>query len=338
MPSKFNDYVVNSSKKYDLEKYVTYTNLNSLNYCFSTNLNKSSEPISYFKAVKNPNWTEAMNNEIEALNRNNTWTVYDLHMRRKNSDNVFIILLVYVDDIMVTGNNLNEIEKFKQFRIPTVAAAGQKGRQFTTPCPLFKLIINDSKKTYNTTSATLIYAVMIQDRNISQGQPDLRRSTMNNEIEALNRNNTWTVYDLHVKRKVVGSKWLWKIKYKSTGEIKRYKARVVAKGFSQREGFDYLETFNHVVNMSTVMCIKVLDNKDGSCLSQRKYCLELLHEFGLLAAKHVDTPLPKNATLNHTKSYDAHLLVNVSNYQILVGVKTKTLASIIAAPTVISFP
>ncbi|GJR14992.1 ribonuclease H-like domain-containing protein [Tanacetum coccineum] len=54
-------------------------------------------------------------------------------------------------------------------------------------------------------------------------------------------------------------------------------------------------------------------------LNQRKYCLELLHEFDLLAAKHVDTPLPENATLNHTESDDDHLLVNVSNYQRLVG-------------------
>ncbi|GJU85880.1 ribonuclease H-like domain-containing protein [Tanacetum coccineum] len=83
MPAKFNDYVVNSSKKYGLEKYVTYTNLNTSNYRFSTNLNKSSKPTSYFEAVKNPNWIEAMNNEIEALNRNNTWTVCDLPMGRK---------------------------------------------------------------------------------------------------------------------------------------------------------------------------------------------------------------------------------------------------------------
>nr|GEW14684.1 retrovirus-related Pol polyprotein from transposon TNT 1-94 [Tanacetum cinerariifolium] len=39
-----------------------------------------------------------------------------------------------------------------------------KGCQFTTPCSLFKLIIDDSKKTYNTASATLVYAVMIQGR------------------------------------------------------------------------------------------------------------------------------------------------------------------------------
>ncbi|GJT66989.1 ribonuclease H-like domain-containing protein [Tanacetum coccineum] len=78
---------------------------------------------------------------------------------------------------------------------------------------------------------------------------------MNNEIEALNRYNTWTVCDLLVGRKAVGSKWLWKIKYKYTGEIERNKARVVAKGFSQRKGFDYLETFSHVVKMSIVRCV-----------------------------------------------------------------------------------
>ncbi|GKE22818.1 ribonuclease H-like domain-containing protein [Tanacetum coccineum] len=123
---------------------------------------------------------------------------FDYSLFTKNSDNVFIILLVYVDDIVVTGNNVNEIEKFKQF----------------------------------------------------------------------------------LKSK---------FQIKDLGKLKYF------------------------------LGIEVLDNKDGICLSQRKYCLELLHEFGLLAAKHVDTPLPKNATLNHTESDDDHLLVNVSNYQRLVG-------------------
>ncbi|GKE33206.1 hypothetical protein Tco_1452528 [Tanacetum coccineum] len=47
---------------------------------------------------------------------------------------------------------------------------------------------------------------------------------MNLEIEALNRNGTWVVTKLHVGRKPIGSKWVYKVKYKSTGEVKRFKA------------------------------------------------------------------------------------------------------------------
>ncbi|GJT61231.1 ribonuclease H-like domain-containing protein [Tanacetum coccineum] len=52
---------------------------------------------------------------------------------------------------------------------------------------------------------------------------------MNAEIDALYRNDTWEIIDLPVGRKAIGSKWVWKIKYKFDGEIERYKARLVAK-------------------------------------------------------------------------------------------------------------
>ncbi|GJV56571.1 hypothetical protein Tco_1457576 [Tanacetum coccineum] len=83
LPTKLNDYVVNSKLKYGIEKHVNYANLNSVNYYFATTLNKDVEPVSYYDAMQDNNWIEVINNEIEALNRNNTWIVTDLPASRK---------------------------------------------------------------------------------------------------------------------------------------------------------------------------------------------------------------------------------------------------------------
>ncbi|XP_071706736.1 secreted RxLR effector protein 161-like [Rutidosis leptorrhynchoides] len=64
---------------------------------------------------------------------------------------------------------------------------------------------------------------------------------MNNEIKALYRNNTWVVSDLPIGRKSIGCKWICKIKYKSSGEIERYKAILVAKA---SKGDDFLKNIS----------------------------------------------------------------------------------------------
>nr|GEV07428.1 zinc finger, CCHC-type [Tanacetum cinerariifolium] len=87
MPAKFNDFMLDSKLKYGIEKHVNYSKLNTANYCFATTLNKSVEPTTYYDAVKDVRCVEAMNNEIEALIRNNTWTLTNLPIDRKNIDN-----------------------------------------------------------------------------------------------------------------------------------------------------------------------------------------------------------------------------------------------------------
>ncbi|GJY06363.1 ribonuclease H-like domain-containing protein [Tanacetum coccineum] len=136
-PKNYNDFVVESKVKYGLEKFVGYAKLNTENLCFVTELNKSHEPKTFSEASRYSHWTDAMNKEMEALLRNDTWDLVDLPKDRK----------------------------------------------------------------------------------------------------------------------AISSKWLWKIKFKSSGEIERYKARLVALGCNQREGIDYEETFSPVVKMTTVRCL-----------------------------------------------------------------------------------
>ncbi|GJX52001.1 ribonuclease H-like domain-containing protein [Tanacetum coccineum] len=136
-PKNYNDFVVESKVKYGLEKFVGYAKLNTENLCFVTELNKSHEPKTFSEALRYSHWTDAMNKEMEALLRNDTWDLVDFPKDRK----------------------------------------------------------------------------------------------------------------------AISSKWLWKIKFKSSGEIERYKARFVALGCNQREGIDYEETFSLAIKMTTVRCL-----------------------------------------------------------------------------------
>lgn len=52
---------------------------------------------------------------------------------------------------------------------------------------------------------------------------------MKKEIQALEENETWAIVELPCGKKTIDSKWVYKIKHKTNGEVERYKARLVAK-------------------------------------------------------------------------------------------------------------
>ncbi len=86
------------------------------------------------------------------------------------------------------------------------------------------------------------------------------KDAVKSEYESLMKNGTWQLVDLPPGRNLVGSKWIFKIKRNADDTINRYKARLVAQGFSQKEGSDYNEVFAPVAKYSSIRVLLALVN------------------------------------------------------------------------------
>src|SRR3954453_3466851 len=78
---------------------------------------------------------------------------------------------------------------------------------------------------------------------------------MQEEYASLMANDTWKLAPLPNGRKSVGRKWVFRTKRDAQGNVVRYKARLVARGFSQVEGVDFHETFAPVAKFTTIRCM-----------------------------------------------------------------------------------
>ena len=88
------------------------------------------------------------------------------------------------------------------------------------------------------------------------------------EMKSLKENEVWDLVELPKDRKAIGSKWVYKVKTGADGSIERYKARLVAQGFSQKYGDDYDETFCPVVRLESLRALIALAVQLGLKLHQ----------------------------------------------------------------------
>jgi hypothetical protein len=78
------------------------------------------------------------------------------------------------------------------------------------------------------------------------------KDAMLEEYVSILKNNVWDIVSRPKDKSVVSSKWFYKIKHAADGSVEKFKAIFVARGFTQKEGIDYEETFAPIVRYTSI--------------------------------------------------------------------------------------
>ena len=113
----------------------------------------------------------------------------------------------------------------------------------TTPYPL-QSVLSYSKCSANHTFHMSISAHSEPHSFKEANKLDCWKEAMMEELQALQANNTWSLVQLPSGKPIVGCRWVYKV----DGTLEKYKARLVAQGFTQAEGVDFFETFPQLPN------------------------------------------------------------------------------------------
>lgn len=91
---------------------------------------------------------------------------------------------------------------------------------------------------------------------------------MKDELDALERTKIWPVFHLPKDKHCISCKWVYKVKDKLDGSIERYKAILVAKGYTQKECINYFDIFSHVAKITIVrILLAIVVSKIGAFIN-----------------------------------------------------------------------
>ena len=166
---------------------------------------------------------------------------------------------------------------FPILSISSSPSTSQTSHTHKTPYP-FSSVVSYDKMNEPFQSYVFAYNAEIEPKTFRQAMKSEKwTKAANEELHALESNNTCVVESLPEGKNVVGCKWVFTIKYNPDGTIERYKARLVAQGFTQQEGIDYLETFSPVAKLTSVKTILGLASAKGWSLTQMDVSNAFLH-------------------------------------------------------------
>lgn len=109
---------------------------------------------------------------------------------------------------------------------------------------------------YNDTPEPPSHLMYAEPRTVEEAlscnDADQWKAAMDSEFQSLIQNNTWTLSDLPDNKRAIPCKWLFKVKTNADGNIERYKARLVIKGYRQQKGVEYDEVYAPVVRHTSI--------------------------------------------------------------------------------------
>ena len=90
----------------------------------------------------------------------------------------------------------------------------------------------------------------VETKNADEAcKDDYWKQAMKKELDQIIKNETWELVPRLANDNVIGTKWVFRNKMNEQGEIVRNKARFICKGYSQKEGIDYEETYAPVARI-----------------------------------------------------------------------------------------
>ena len=340
MPKSLNDFIVEGKVKFGIEKVVNYSNLDTDSFCFDSNLNKSVEPTCYEEAILNPHWIDAMNAAIEALNKNKSWIITVLPAKRKAIGYKWIYKIKYKPNgeidrykarLVAKGFNQRESIDYNETFSPVVKMAIVRiliALAVKNKWPLFQLDVNND----------FLYGELDEDIYMT-----IPKGFANKDNKNMVCKLTKSLYGLkHAPRKwneklvsalkehgfvqsISDHSLFTKSKDDKFIALLLYVDEIVLIGncINEIEQFKvFLKTKFNIKDLGSLkyfLGIEVVRTGDDLCLSQRKYCLELLKEFGLLGCKPVSTPIEPNYVIPFIPTNEDPLHENITGYQKLLG-------------------
>ncbi|GJV50332.1 ribonuclease H-like domain-containing protein [Tanacetum coccineum] len=303
-PKNYNDFVVESKVKYGLEKYVGYSKLNSEFFCFVTQLNKTREPKTYSEASKYSHWTNVMNQKIDALLRNGNWDLVYLPKGRKAIGSKWIYKIKF--------RSSGEIDRYKD-RLVAQGFGQKKGidyektfspvvKMVTVRCllniivsmswPVFKLYVNNAFLYGDLEEAPRQWNAKLTSTLIENG---FSQSKSDYSLYTKSDNGVFLALLVYVDDIIITGD--------SVSDIEKFKVFLKSKFMIKDLG-----------KLKYFLGIEVIDTDKGIYLNQRKYVLDLLSKYGILACKPAKTPLMSKLVISNKASDKDPLLENITDY------------------------